>query len=83
VGSTTQGITISVGNLQASNNVNIVAASERGQYGAGAANQTFPMTVGPPGAGTALKLGVTVHADGTQVDTTVATPSFDVTVVYQ
>jgi hypothetical protein len=81
-GSTTQGITISVGNYVANSGVTPSLAT--GKFGAAGANDaSFPMNVGPPGAGTVLKLGVTVVANGTQTDNTTATPTFDVTVVYQ
>jgi len=80
-GSTSQGITISVGNYVANSGVTPSLAT--GKYGAGANDAAFPMNVAAPGAGTVLKLGVQVVASGTQTNGTTATPTFDVTVVYQ
>jgi hypothetical protein len=79
-GSTTQPITISIGGTTASNGVSVTA--ERGKWG-GAAEQNFPISGVAPGAGTILYVGATVHADGTQVDGTLASPSITINVVYQ
>jgi hypothetical protein len=79
-GSSTQPVTISASPLAADQGVSITA--ESGKYGA-ASETSFPIAGGAPGAGTVLKLGVTVHADGTQTDSTTARPTFVVTVVYQ
>jgi len=79
-GSTNQGITISAGNYIA--NSGVTPANARGKYGTGA-EQSFPITGAAPGAGTHLKLGVSVTANGTQASDVTATPTFDITVVYQ
>jgi hypothetical protein len=79
-------INITVGSETASNGVSITAGSELCKYGAAA--ETACSTIGNPVAaptptGTHLKLGATAVANGTQTDGTVATPTFNVNVVYQ
>ena len=83
-GSAAQTINISAGLEVANNGVSITAASEVCKYGAGADNLSCTMNgaAAPTAAGTVLKLGATIVADGTQADNTTAAPSFTVTVLY-
>ena len=80
IGSTTQAITISDDNYINNNGVTI--SNAKGSYAGGTA-KALPFNAAAPGAGTTLMLGVKVHADGTQASGATATPTFDVTVVYQ
>jgi hypothetical protein len=81
IGSSTQAITISISGTTADQGVSVTAT--RGRYGAGA-EQNFPISGGPPGAGgTNLFIGATVHADGTQADSVTANPVITIQAIYQ
>lgn len=80
VGSTTDGITISVGGYTANNGV--TPANAQCSYNGGAAGSCSISGVAA-GSGKTLLVGVDVAADGTQAGGTTAAPSFTVNVAYQ
>jgi len=82
-GAATQAISISAGTYTASSGVTPSAATCK--YGAGTEVACTTLTsVAAPGVspGTALLMGLTVAADGTQLDNSSASPSFVITVAY-
>jgi len=80
VGSTTDGINISVGGYTANNGVT-PSNAQCSYNGGGAAACT--MTGVAPGSGKTLLVGVDVAANGTQAAGTTAAPSFTISVAYQ
>jgi hypothetical protein len=81
-GSATQSVAISTGSYAA--NGGVIPSAATCNYGGLPIADCDAGGTGPApgGAGKVLKLGVTVHADGTQTPGSTATPSFVVTVVY-
>ena len=81
-GSQTQRINISVGNYVANKGVTPKNASCRYNNGSVVTPCNVTNATAPTSGGRNLLLGLDVTADGTQLDGTVATPSFDILVVY-
>jgi hypothetical protein len=81
-GSRTQRINISVSNYVANKGVTPKNASCRYNNGSVVTPCRATNTTAPSSGGRTLLLGLEVTADGTQIDGTVATPSFDILVIY-
>lgn len=85
VASTAQGINIYASGYTASGGTTPSAATCK--YDAGVETSCAavgtPLAIGSPLASASLKVGLTVHADGTDADGSTKTPSFTLNVVYQ
>lgn len=81
-GSNSQAINISVGNYTTQNGVRTQNASCSYNGGGAIAGCSINAGAAPTSAGKTLLVGVQAVVDGTQAEGVVATPSFDITVVY-